>query len=495
MFHGVLGFILALAMIMVATKLCGLLFRKLNLPQVLGYIVAGIFIGPAVFGFAGFSLIGFQGRPEISSLVILDEFTFTLAGGDDKYTILDVFSKIGVILIMFGAGLDTDLKEVKRTGAVSTLVACAGVAVPLVLGLCISLPFLGTGLVDGDGVAFTDVVQGVFVGTILTATSVAITVSVLKELGKINTHIGTILVSAAIIDDVIGMILLSVVTGLGTAEGNASLTGFEWFKAQWWGTSVMIIAFFAFAIGLGVGLHYLFSWMDKKWPSTHRLALFSLAVCFIYAFLAEKIFGVADITGAYMAGVMLSTVNRMAHYTNKKIDVNNYMIFGPVFFASIGVNMDFGGLSGWLILFAAMFVFVGLAGKIIGCGFVVKVNKGSWREAAITGVGMMARGEVALIVTQKGMDAGIIPDSFMIMTVMLILFSSILTPILLKVLFSGHRDPSDGPEPSKYGGGTIGGADGDEDGKNMKEALPAAAGSGGGDTPDGGGATGNDGTQ
>lgn len=457
MFHGVLGFILALAIIMISTKLCGLLFRKFNLPQVLGYIVAGIFMGPAVFGFAGFSLIGFQEQVDnVSSLVILDEFTFTLAGGNDKYTILDVFSKIGVILIMFGAGLDTDLKELKRTGVTSTLVACAGVAVPLVLGLLISLPFLGSGLVDGEEVQFTSIIQGVFVGAILTATSVAITVSVLKELGKINTRIGTILVSAAIIDDVIGMIVLSVVTGLGTAEGNAALSGFDWFKAQWWGTSIMIVAFFAVAIGVGIGLHYLFSWMDKKWPSTHRLALFSLAVCFIYAFLAEEIFGVADITGAYIAGVMLSTVNRMAHYTNKKIDVNNYMIFGPVFFASIGINMDFNGLSGWLILFAALFVAVGLLGKIIGCGFVIKVKKGTWREAAITGIGMMARGEVALIVTQKGMDAGIIPESFMIMTVMLILFSSVLTPILLKVMFSGHKDPSDGPDPSEYRGHAIG---------------------------------------
>ena len=455
MFHGVLGFILALAIIMIATKLCGLLFRKLNLPQVLGYIVAGIFVGPAVFGFAGFSLIGFQGQADsVSSLVILDEFTFTLAG-NDEYTILDVFSKIGVILIMFGAGLDTDLKELKRTGVTATLVACVGVAVPLVLGLCVSLPFLGSGFVDSADVQFTDIIQGVFVGTILTTTSVAITVSVLKELGKINTRIGTILVSAAIIDDVIGMIVLSVVTGLGTAEGNAALTGFDWFKAQWWGTSIMIVAFFALAIGVGIGLHYLFSWMDKKWPSTHRLALFSLAICFIYAFLAEEIFGVADITGAYIAGVMLSTVNRMAHYTNKKIDVNNYMIFGPVFFASIGINMDFNGLSGWLVLFAALFVVAGLIGKIIGCGVVIKIKKGTWREAAITGVGMMARGEVALIVTQKGMDAGIIPESFMIMTVMLILFSSILTPILLKVLFAGHRDPSDGPDPSEYHGKSI----------------------------------------
>ena len=449
MVDGILGFVMVLAIVIVSTKLCGLLFRRLHLPQVLGYIIAGVLIGPALFGMGGFSLIGFQSEADsVSCLVMLDEFTLN---DGSTYTILDVFSKIGVILIMFCAGLETDLEELKKTGLISMLVAIAGVSVPLVLGLCVSLPFMGSGLVDGS---FTTVVQGLFVGTILTATSVAITVSVLKELGKINTRIGTILVSAAIIDDVIGMVVLSVMTGLGTAGGGAQLSGFDWFKAQWWGTLIMILAFFAVAIVVGIGLHYLFKWMDKKWPSTHRLALFGLATCFVYAFVAEEVFGVADITGAYFAGVIISTVNRVATYADKKADVSSYMIFGPVFFASIGMTMSFDGLSGWLVLFSALFVLAGLVGKIAGCGAVIKLSGGTWREAGIAGVGMMARGEVALIVTTKGIEAGIIPESFMIMTVMLILVSSILTPIFLKLLFADHREPHD-DEPSKYRGHEI----------------------------------------
>ena len=449
MVDGILGFVMVLAIVIVSTKLCGLLFRRLHLPQVLGYIIAGVLIGPALFGMGGFSLIGFQSEADsVSCLVMLDEFTLN---DGSTYTILDVFSKIGVILIMFCAGLETDLEELKKTGLISMFVAIAGVSVPLVLGLCVSLPFMGSGLVDGS---FTTVVQGLFVGTILTATSVAITVSVLKELGKINTRIGTILVSAAIIDDVIGMVALSVMTGLGTAGGGAQLSGFDWFKAQWWGTLIMIVAFFAVAIVGGIGLHYLFKWMDKKWPSTHRLALFGLATGFVYAFVAEEVFGVADITGAYFAGVIISTVNRVATYADKKADVSSYMIFGPVFFASIGMTMSFDGLSGWLVLFSALFVLAGLVGKIAGCGAVIKLSGGTWREAGITGVGMMARGEVALIVTTKGIEAGIIPESFMIMTVMLILVSSILTPIFLKLLFAGHREPHD-DEPSKYRGHEI----------------------------------------
>lgn len=442
MVTGVMGFVLALGIILITTKLCGMLFRKLGLPQVLGYIIAGILIGPAIFGLipvgenGGFALISFEGAgtPTSWSLVHLNEFDI----GGNQYSVLDVFAKIGVIMIMFSAGLETNIDVLKKTGVKATLIAIAGVAVPLLLGFAVCTPFILNGAIEG----FDTMLQGVFVGTILTATSVALTVSVLKELGKINSKVGTTLVSAAVIDDVIGMIVLSIVASLAP-KGN-DLVGFEWFKAQWWGTIIMIVAFFVIAIGAGIGLHFLFKWMDKKWPNTRRLPILSLATCFVYAVVAEEVFGVADITGAYLAGVMLSTVNRMAKYTDRKVDINNYMLFGPVFFASIGIKMDltglFGGSGGWLILLAFLFVIVGLLGKIIGCGAVVKIGKGTWREAGITGVGMMARGEVALIVTQKGIEVGLISPTFMIMTFLLILFSSILTPIFLKLFFKGHKE-------------------------------------------------------
>ena len=435
MFDGVLGFVLALAIILVSTKLCGMAVRFIGLPQVLGYIIAGILIGPAIFGQFGWSIIGFQSDTSVSSLVALDEFTLA---ENSEFTVLDVFSKIGVIMIMFSAGLETNLQELKKTGAVATLAAVAGVIVPMILGAVICIPFIMNGWIED----LKTPIQAVFIGTILTATSVAITVSVLKELGKINSRIGTMIVSAAIIDDVIGMIVLSVVTSLGSS-GSTATSGFEWFKSQWWGTTIMIIAFFAIAIGVGILLHMLFKWMEGKWPHTRRLPILSLAICFLYAFMAEEIFGVADITGAYIAGVCLSTVNRTAAYTDRKIEINSYMMFGPVFFAGIGIGMSFDGLTGWLILLTALFVLVGLGGKIIGCGAVIKLGKGSWRAAGITGVGMMARGEVALIVTNKGIEAGIISGDYMIMTVMLILFSSILTPILLKQFFKGYKDPQD----------------------------------------------------
>lgn len=436
MFEGnsALGFVAVLAIILFTTKLLGLIFRRIGLPQVLGYIIAGIIIGPAIFGdFCGFSLIGFEGK-EYTALLVLP-----------KENALAIFAKIGVLFLMFSTGLETNIKELKSAGLASTLIACAGVAVPMALGILISLPFSEIGL------GVTNIYNCVFVGAILTATSVAITVSVLKELGKINSKLGTTIVSAAIIDDVIGIVVLSVITGIANAGGSADLTGFDWFKAQWWGTLIMIVAFFVVGIGLGFLISKLFRWLEKKWPNTRRLPVFSIVVCFLYSWVAEEIFGVADITGAFLAGVVLSTAHRSSEYTDKKVEVNTYTMFAPVFFANIGItSISFSeGMSGWLFLFAALTVLLGLIGKIVGCGAVAKCFKYGWRESAIAGVGMMARGEVALIVTGKAMEAGL-PGEFMIMTVLLILVSSILTPILLKVLYGkdkGALPPSgDGEE-------------------------------------------------
>jgi Kef-type K+ transport system membrane component KefB len=426
MFDGnsAIGFCLVLAIILFSTKILGLVFRKLGLPQVLGYIIAGILIGPAIFGdLLGFTLIGFEGNDYVAFLSLPSD------------NALSIFSKVGVLLLMFSTGLETNISDLKKTGVVAILVACAGVALPLVLGLLISLPFGSIGL------GTTNLYRCIFIGTILTATSVAITVSVLKELGKINTKLGTTIVSAAIIDDVIGIVLLSIVTGIAKSGSSENLTGFAWFKAQWWGTVIMIIAFFIFAIVAGFGVSKAFKWLDKRWPTTHRIPIFSLAVCFAYSWIAEEIFGVADITGAFLAGVVLATDHRASVYTDKKVEVNTYTIFAPVFFANIGIsNISFVGLNPQILLFAVLAVLVGLIGKVVGCGAVCKAFKYNWRESAIGGVGMMARGEVALIVTNTVTDSALganaLPSSFMIMTVLLILVSSILTPILLKVLYN-----------------------------------------------------------
>ncbi len=423
-----LGYVMIVAIVLLFTKLFGLLFRRIKLPEVLGYIIAGIVIGPAIFGqFCGFSLIGFEDGAYNT--------LFTLEGSAGNNEVVSVLSKIGVILIMFSAGLETNIEDIKHTGLASVLMATVGVIVPMGLGILISLPF-------GDiGLGVENIYRCVFIGTILTATSVAITVSVLKELGKINTKLGTTIVSAAVIDDVIGIVVLSIVTSIARQGTVVAENGFEAFKSTIYGTIIMIIAFFIVAIVAGIGINKLFKWLEDRWPHTHRLPVFSLVVCFIYSWVAEEIFGVADITGAFLAGIVLATVHRQTEYVDSKINVTVYTIFAPMFFANIGIsNINFEGVGGTMILFALLAVLMGLIGKIIGCGGVAKAFGYSWKESAIGGVGMMARGEVALIVTQTvtspTLGANALGGEFMIMTVLLILISSILTPILLKVLYS-----------------------------------------------------------
>lgn len=460
--NSTLGFVAVLAIILITTKALGIIFRHFGLPQVLGFIIAGILIGPAIFGdLFGFSLIGFAGK-DYNALFVLPESS--ALGAFDSNNALDIFSKIGVLLLMFSTGLETDIQHIRSTGLAAVLVACAGVAVPLLLGFLISLPFGAIGL------GLENVYRCIFIGTILTATSVAITVSVLKELGKITTKLGTTIVAAAIIDDIIGIVLLSVVTGIAKSGAAEAANGFEAFKGTVYGTIIMIVLFFIFAIGMGFLLSKGFKWLDRHWPQHHRIPIFSLAVCFAYSWIAEEIFGVADITGAFLAGVVLSTDHRASEYTDKKVEVNTYTLFAPVFFANIGISsITFVGLDGNILLFAVLAVLMGLIGKVVGCGAVCKAFGYNLRESAIGGVGMMARGEVALIVTAAVTNAETLgdyalPSEFMIMTVLLILVSSILTPILLKVMYKDRT----------RGGGSGGKAE-DPD-KDEATALPQSAG-------------------
>lgn len=431
-----LGFVVVLAIILFLTKFFGLVLRKMGLPQVLGFILAGILMGPSIFGEIGFSLFGFSSG-SYSSLFVLGESAKSGLGSHG----LEIFAKIGVLLLMFSTGLETNLKSLRSTGLAATLIACAGVAVPMGLGILVALCFPSEISLGSE-----NIVNCIFVGAILTATSVAITVSVLKELGKVSTKLGTTIVSAAIIDDVIGIVVLSVITAIARSDSQTATSGFEAFKATPFGTIVMIIAFFAVAIAGGFGISKLFRWMDKKWPHTHRITVFALVTCFVYAWLAEEVFGVADVTGAFLAGIVLSTVTRECEYVDKKIQVCTYSLFSPVFFANIGItSISFEDVSGSIIVFALLAVLVGLLGKIVGCGAVAKCFGYDLRESTIAGVGMMARGEVALIVTSTALASGMDPK-LTIMTVLLILFSSIFTPILLKLLYKKEQHfPSDQP--------------------------------------------------
>lgn len=384
-----------LAIIIIAAKLFGILARKCKAPQVVGEIIAGLLIGPSILG-------------------LVDQSDFILQ-----------MAEIGVILLMFSAGLETDLKELMKTGPIAALIACAGVFIPLVLGALYYMIFYGFAPWGSN-----EFYEAVFIGTILTATSVSITVQSLKEMGKLKGRVGTTILSAAIIDDVIGIIVLTFVIGFKNPDSKPSTV------------VVNTILFFVLAVGVGFISYKIFKWIDKRYPHTRRIPIAGLAYCFIMSYVAEQYFGIADITGAYVAGIILCSIND-SEYIERKIDINSYMIFGPVFFASIGLKTDMNDVTGGILLFAVGFVIVGLISKIVGCGLMARICRFKGKDALKIGVGMMTRGEVALIVAQKGLSMNLIDPVYFTAVILLIIVSSISTPIVLKFLYSRDKEENE----------------------------------------------------
>ena len=381
-----------LAIIVVFAKAFGLLARKLKAPQVVGEIVAGLIVGPSVLG-----------------LVQMNDF-------------ISISADIGVVLLMFSAGIGTNLKQLLHTGAKAFAIACAGVIVPLIGGTLLYMSFYGFAEI-GTPKFFS----AVFIGVIMTATSVSITVETLKELGKLKTELGTTILSAAIIDDVIGILVLTFVIGFKDPDS----------QPGW--MALRTAAFFALSVVLGFVIYKIFKVIDKRWPHTRRIPILALALCFGMSYAAEKYFGIADITGAYVAGIILSRLHD-SDYIEQKLDINSYMIFGPIFFAGIGLKTHIEGITWSLVLFSAAFAAVALFTKVIGCGGVSRLCGYRGRDALKVGVGMMTRGEVALIVAQRGLSEGMIGSEYFTSVILMIIISSILTPILLKLLYSKEQE-------------------------------------------------------
>ena len=381
----------SLAIIIIAAKVFGLCARKLKAPQVAGEIVAGILVGPSLLGWVQYS--DFLGQ----------------------------MAEIGVIILMFTAGLETRISELRKTGFKALLIACAGVFIPLVAGTLLYFGFYGMAPWGSE-----EFYKAVFIGLILTATSVGITVEALKELGKLSDTVGTTIMSAAIIDDVIGIVVLTMVIGFRDPTQDVGHTLLK--------TGL----FFVFSIVLGYGIYKLFKIYDRKHRHTRRIPIIGLALCFAMSYVAEKFFGVADITGAYIAGVILSSL-KDSEYISRKMDISSYLIFGPVFFASIGIQNDLSQFNTAILLFSVAFVLVGMGAKVVGCGAAARLTGFKGRDALKIGCGMMTRGEVALIVAQRGFTLGVLDSAYSTSVILLIIVSSIVTPILLKVLYNPKK--------------------------------------------------------
>jgi Kef-type K+ transport system membrane component KefB len=383
-------FIFDIAIILFATKCLSILTKRYNMPQVVGALLAGLLLGPSFLG-------------------ILEPTEF-----------LSCVSELGVIVLMFSAGLETDLQELKRSGKASFVIALLGVILPLLGGYAVAVLFN-----HGHESAF---LENLFIGVVLTATSVSITVEALKEMGKLSTKASNAILGAAIIDDVLGLLALTIVTGMSSDTVSLPLVIGK------------VVLFFAISVVLGYFLHRLIQrWMNSAAWDRKRFAIIALAFGFLYAFVSEHFFGVADITGAFIAGLIISNTTRVT-YVASRCEILSYMFLSPVFFASIGIQVVLPKWTASIVLFTVLLTLVAILTKMVGCGLGAKLCKYSNKDSLRIGLGMVSRGEVALIVANKGSAAGLLPTEFMTPIVLMVTVTVIVSPILLKLAYKSKPD-------------------------------------------------------
>ena len=387
-------FLLWIALILILTKVLGLLCKAVHLPEVVGALLAGVILGPSALG-----LMSMEG---------------------DTGTLLTYVAEMGVIFLMFSAGLDTDLKELKANIGASFVTALIGVIVPLIGGM------IGYALYFGEDLSnYDQMLQSLFVGVVLTATSVSITVETLREMGRLSGTVGMTILGAAIIDDILGMVVLAVVSSMKDTSVKPTTV------------LIKIVLYFVLILILFMVTSRLEFAIEKN-DHKRRVAIFAIAFCFILAYVSEIGFGIADITGAYFAGVMLCQ-SKIRDYVDVKIHDVSTVFFSCIFFASVGLKVTLGGMTLKIWLFAVILTLIAIISKMVGCGLGAKVCKFTWKESLQTGVGMISRGEVALIVAEKGRQVGLISEDLFAPIILVVIVTTLITPILLKVVFKGDE--------------------------------------------------------
>lgn len=381
--------LLNIALILIFTKLGAIISRKLKMPEVLGALIAGVILGPVALNIVQY---------------------------DNNIKLL---SDLGVIMLMFAAGLETNLEEFKKAGFTSFIIAIAGIILPLILGTL------------GAYLFFNNLNENIFIGVILTATSVSITVETLKELGKLNTRSGINILGAAVIDDVLGLVLISIVLVISqTSSSGAGTSG----TISIIFVSIKILLFCLFSI---IGILYVPKYINKFTshlkPGKDFLT-FSIALAIFIAYFAE-VLGIAAITGAYICGLMLSSLTHK-EYLERNVKAISSGFLSLIFFASIGIEANLKGLNPTIILITLIMFSIAVIGKVIGCGIAARALKMSKSEALQIGVGMISRGEVAIITANIGLQKGLISEQVFLPTLMVVILTTIITPILLKLAYS-----------------------------------------------------------
>ncbi|MBE7103181.1 cation:proton antiporter [Bacillus cereus] len=376
-------FFFQIALILLSTKLAGDLSVRLGQPSVLGKLIVGIVIGPAVFGWI------------------------------ENSELLTQLSNVGVILLMFMAGLETDLEELNANRNSSLAVALGGIILPFVGGYVSGLVM---GMEQGNAV---------FLGLLLCATSVSISVQTLRDLGKMKTRESTTMLGAAVFDDILVVILLAfAMSFLGTDDVNLTMV------------ILKKVVFFASIILIGwKGVPAIMRWLSPLRVSESIVSA-ALIICFSFAYFGELL-GIAGIIGAFAAGIAISQTN-YKHEVEKKVEPIAYAMFVPVFFVSIGMNITFDGIGDQIWFILALTV-IAVFTKLIGCGFGARMTGFDAKSSAIIGAGMVSRGEVALIIAGTGLSSGLLAQDYFTAIVIVVILTTMITPPMLKYTF-GAKD-------------------------------------------------------
>ncbi|UYX54048.1 cation:proton antiporter [Bacillus thuringiensis] len=376
-------FFFQIALILLSTKLAGDLSVRLGQPSVLGKLIVGIVIGPAILGWI------------------------------ENSELLTQLSNVGVILLMFMAGLETDLEELNANRNSSLAVALGGIVLPFVGGYVSGLVM---GMEQGNAV---------FLGLLLCATSVSISVQTLRDLGKMKTRESTTMLGAAVFDDILVVILLAfAMSFLGTDDVNLTMV------------ILKKVVFFASIILIGwKGVPAIMRWLSPLRVSESIVSA-ALIICFSFAYFGELL-GIAGIIGAFAAGIAISQTN-YKHEVEKKVEPIAYAMFVPVFFVSIGMNITFDGIGNQIWFILALTVIAVLT-KLIGCGFGARMTGFDAKSSAIIGAGMVSRGEVALIIAGTGLSSGLLAQDYFTAIVIVVILTTMITPPMLKYTF-GAKD-------------------------------------------------------
>lgn len=377
--------LIGLAMILLAARAAGGVATTLGMPSVLGVLLVGVVLGPSV-----------------TNLVPMSPA-------------LEGMSQIGVVLLMFVAGLETDLVEMRRVGSAALLAAIGGVAVPMVGAWALALQF-------GYGHS-----EAVFIGTIMTATSVTVSAHVLRELGYLRTRVGSAILGAAIIDDIIGVMVLTVVISI---EGGGSMLDL-----------VRLTAFVPLSLVVGYVVTSAVAERLRRTESNEHRFIEALALMLAFAWAAEALGGLAAISGAYLAGVLFSRTllrDDLASFGN----LIGFALFAPVFFVTTGMMADIGSLRAAPMFTALLFV-VAILGKVVGCYVGAIAGRFTHREALAVGTGMVSRGEVAIVIAVLGRNAHVISDTVFTASIVVTLLTTLTAPLLLRFTLPGVSQATD----------------------------------------------------